>query len=599
MSRVRQFLGLFQDSPTYGRDRANLISGFTIGTTALMLNAAVLFLVLPLMLAPDDRDFRDITENVEFGQILGLILLGGATVLATALIPLRLVTVFWGPRIGRYFDQIVLSGISPLRFVIGKATSQNLFLGLIAFLLLPYLVLSLTLGGIDFGTFLASLFLVWLYCMTLAMVTLWASLYLNELLSAMLVSGTAVVLSVLGCIPMSPQPFVLTPFPVLLHSIYSAMPYFRDELPTGFLPLFVASTVAMTSVLVVSLIGITIGPLFGIIRENSTFGEVVREGDNKRKRWFRLRLHIQRPSEIAFFYENRGDVRLRYEGLLRWGLGLAGLLLALFCATGFVVLWTATQVMQFGTELPDWWSLEFLTVILVAHIVGLVIAVWLFSHGKNTTLIRLPLAFGRSCSVARMDLSAFLMFLAASTTIVVGTPFLFEHFIARPEGVTVFSQISASSRANSVDYVRLVTEGYLAISVAGLTVYLLHRLACMVAWVRSAAFVAVAGLYGVFVVLLPTGLGVLVYEVPEIRNVAILKEWMPTLGMMSPLTLLMLLYGELGAGFWAADKLSTIPFYVFHGTAIFLAIYGIRRQGIKLRAQYLNPHGATPRAGEI
>src|SRR5262249_34398734 len=158
-----------------------LVSGFSIGTAALLLNGAVMMLVLPLMLDPDDRDFRALNENLGFGQLLALALLGGAAAFAAVLIPLRLLTVFWGPRVGRYFDQVVLSGIAPLRFVIGKATSQNLFLGLIVFLLLPYLVLSLTLGGVNVESFLAGLFLVWLYCMELALVTLWASLYLNEL----------------------------------------------------------------------------------------------------------------------------------------------------------------------------------------------------------------------------------------------------------------------------------------------------------------------------------------------------------------------------------------------------------------------------------
>src|SRR5262249_53939783 len=130
MNAVQRFMDVFRDSATYGRDRATLISGFSIGTTGLRLHGAVLVLVMPLMLGPDNRDFGGINENLEFGQLLALILLGGAAALATFLIPLRPATVFWGPRIGRYFDQVVLSGISPLRFVIGKATSQNLFLGL-------------------------------------------------------------------------------------------------------------------------------------------------------------------------------------------------------------------------------------------------------------------------------------------------------------------------------------------------------------------------------------------------------------------------------------------------------------------------------------
>ena len=116
MKLLRKINAALFDSPTFGRDRANLISGFTIGSAGLLLNGAIMCFVMPLLFDPDDEWFRQVTEGIGFGQTLALILLGGATILATLLIPLRLVSVFWGPRIGRYFDQIVLSGISPTRF---------------------------------------------------------------------------------------------------------------------------------------------------------------------------------------------------------------------------------------------------------------------------------------------------------------------------------------------------------------------------------------------------------------------------------------------------------------------------------------------------
>ena len=193
MSALRSFFHLFRNSPTFGRDRANLISGFTIGTTALALNTSVLIMVLPLMLDPNDRDFQMLTQNIEFGQLLGLILMGGATAFATLLIPMRLGAVFMGPRVGRYFDQIVLSGISPLRFLIGKVTSQNLFLALVLFLLLPWFVLVLALGGLHLGVFLGNLILVWLYCMMLAM--------LMAMLLAMIVMLVIMVMMVIMGFP--------------------------------------------------------------------------------------------------------------------------------------------------------------------------------------------------------------------------------------------------------------------------------------------------------------------------------------------------------------------------------------------------------------
>src|SRR5437879_2733323 len=100
MKAVRQFRKFFWDSPTYTRDRANLISGFTIGTAALLLNGSVLMFVAPLLFAPDDPGFQRLTDNLGFGQLMALILLGGASLFATMLIPLRLATVFFEPRVG-------------------------------------------------------------------------------------------------------------------------------------------------------------------------------------------------------------------------------------------------------------------------------------------------------------------------------------------------------------------------------------------------------------------------------------------------------------------------------------------------------------------
>ena len=578
--KTQSLINSFRDSPTYGRDRAVLISGFSVGVIGVALNKAVLLLLLPLLLDPNDRDFRMFTENVDFGQLLSQILLGGAAVFATVLIPLRMITVFWGPRVGRYFDQIVLSGISPFRFMIGKATSQNLFLALVLFLLLPYLVLSLTLGGVNPGSFVAGLFLVWLYCMALALVMLWASLYFNEMIAAVFVMGGAAIMSVLGFVPLPIQPFVITPFPALIHPVYSSIPYFDGQVAADAWPLFVSCAAGMSVVICVSMYAIYLGPLFGIIRENSTFGEVVRAGDSKRKRWLRLRLHIQRPSEIAFFYENRSDALRGREGLLRWGPGLCGLLLLSGAAASLnvYVYWT-----MLPTQAGKYWAyFDFPVGYLVVHGIGLALGVFLFSHAKNSTYLRLSLIRGRTLEVARLDTLAFGLFMLISTTVSICTPFLVERFIALPAGQTVFPD---AGQMGQLDLVRVATEGSLVISVAGLVVYALHRFNCLVTWVKSVAFVGTAGLYLFLVCLLPLLFLVLFDEVPELRSLPLFRDVAPTLGMASPFGVMMYLFDELGSEFRGVP-LSTVPFYLFHGFLLGLLLLGIRRLGRNVREQY-------------
>jgi hypothetical protein len=496
-----------------------------------------------------------------------------------------MLSVFWGPRIGRYFDQIVLSGILPLRFMIGKATSQNLFLGLILFLLLPYLVLSLTLGGVDLGFFLAGLFLVWLYCMALALVTLWASLYLNEGLSAILVISVASILSVLGCIPMRFQPFVLTPFPALIHPLYSSIPFFDGRITPDFLPVFFSCAACLTVVIVASLFAIYLGPLYGIIRENSTFGEVVCAGDNRRKRWFRLRLHIQRPSEIAFFYENRSRAFRRNEGLIRWGIQFCVLLLVSGGLYLSLVDFMSTFLATWNARSTQWRVYEFHTMYLIIHGCSLSLAIFAFSHARNSTYMPLPFFRGRMVEVSRLDTTAFLLFALVSSAMAIATPFYFEQYFASPNGYTIFPDLMNARRGRPVDYGRIAVEGVAVISLAGLVVYAFHRLVCLLTWTRSATLVLVGGSYFMAVCMLPVFVAVLFLEVPELRRMQPFADWAPSLAMASPFVVIMFLFNEMGSRF--PRDVSTAPFYVVHGMLLLLMIFEIHRRGRKLREMYL------------
>ncbi len=565
MTALQRLARLFGDSPTYGRDRVNLISGGTIGSTALVLNGVVLMLVLPLMLDPDNRDFRTLTENVGFGQLLALILLGGASACATLVIPLRLITVFWGPRTGRYFDQVVLSGISPLRFVIGKVLSQNLFLLLILFLLLPWLVLSL------------------------ALVTIWVSLYMNELLAAVVICAVAFVVAMLGLIPMKFQPFVLTPFPALIYPVYEAIPSSSGRIPDSFLTVFVSCAVSLTTVSCLSLIAICLGPLYGIIPENSTFGEVVRQGDSRRKRRFRLRLHIQRPSEIAFFYENRDSLLRSHEGLIRWGFGFCLLLIPMALTYGALIDSVSGRL---GTGSGgQWWIYEFHVINLMVHGFAVLAAIFLFSHARNSTYQQLPFVFGRRVEVAWIDSASFLLFLLLSTAAAIAVPIVTEDAWMASTDSTLFPSILYGTRGQSMDFMRTAIEGTFVLSLAGLTVYAVHRLACLSMWLKSVSLLVVGSLYFFVICVLPLLFAILCTDLAQLRNSQLLgvnvsETLAPIVGMVSPWTVMMVLFRETGGGF--PPEPSTMPFYVVHGALLISSLAASSRAGKKLRQSYLS-----------
>ena len=588
MNTVRRFLGLFRNSPTYGRDQASLISGWNIGLAGLVLNGTILMTLLPLMMAPNDPDFRLLTENMEFGQILGLILLGGATAFATLLIPMRLTGVFMGPRIGRYFDQIVLSGITPLRFLIGKVTSQNLFLALVLFLLLPWFVLVLALGGLEWTTFLANLFLVWLYCIMLAVVMLWLSLYFNEVFAMLLVVGVSIFLCALGCAPIPYQPFVVTPFPALLQGIYTASGMIEDEYFRSFSSVFASCALGMLTVTSMAFVAISVGPLYGIIRDNSTFGEVVRAGDSKRKRRFRFRLHIQRPSELAFFYENRGDALKRIEGLLRWGAAFVLLLLpvALVWSVYVVAITRFFKTMSAGGGMYGWFFAELMTACHVIHGVTLLIATLLFSHARNTTYLRVPVVCGWKVSVSTLDSVCFVLALLLSTGVTMGFPAWLNHSLIVPSGVSEAVESFNYSRMTSANFVSEGWKGTIVLSFAAVTVYLLQRTLCLTMWMKSVSFFLVVVLYGVLICVLPLVFGLMMSEVHELREYQLMYRSSPTVAAASPTMILGTLYWGRPNSFLYDPP--TVLFYVVHGFLIFVSVLLLRRVGRTLRLEYLN-----------
>ncbi len=590
---LRKIGGVF-DSPTFDRDRANLFSGFTIGLTGLILNGAVLLFVMPLLLDPDDSTFRAITETVGFGQTLALILLGGATILATFLIPLRLISVFWGPRIGRYFDQIVLSGISPVRFIIGKAMSQNLFLGLIFFLLLPYLVLSMTLGGIDPLFFLAGLLLVWLYCMMLSLVTLWLSIHMNELIAAVKVILVAAIACFAGATPIPFQPVWLTPFPALLQPVYASM---GEEnfgpltfmLP-GFKTLFFGCAAGMSLIIAVALLGIALGPLYGIIRDNSTFGEVVRPGDSKRKRWFRIRHHIQRPSELAFFYENRSGFLKYNDGIIRWSLGYLGLsavqAIVLGCFVGLIAFISAIGGPGgFGPGFA-WFAHTFN---LAVHGVAMYLAIFLFSHGRNTMYLRTPFVLGRRVTVAKADNWCFFLFISVSTAVAIGLPTFIQNAFMRGESIyaTYDSYYSRQWGESGPRYIleHIHIYGALMMTASAIVIYLLARYLGQATWVKVVASKAAAAAYLLFFCFAPFIPYMLKREMLELRDVQWLQDWAPSIAMSSPFGVFRYMLHDFSSEFPRPS--SSLPFWILHGTLVLVLIALIRIRGRRLRSSYL------------
>lgn len=531
-----------------------------VATAGVLLNLFILSLIFPFLLEPDDRDFRAMTESLGFGGLFSLILLGATLVIATVMIPFRLASVFLGPRIGRYFDQIVLSGISPFRLLIGNVTAQFNLIGLLLFLLLPHVVLAISFGGFQITIFVGCLILIVSYCMMLSLCTLWFSLYVNEIIAGLAVVGMVVICGIFGGIPASPQPMLMTPVPAFLQPVYASIPMLANDRPfDSFWPVFAGCLACMSVISCVAALCIHLGPLYGIVKSNSTFGEVVKPGDASKRKRFRFRLHIQRPSEIAFLYQNRSSFLTKHEGLIRWGIGFAILLLAVAIAEMLRGYFAIFSSLNMGATDPDSngrFAYAFHTIGLVRHGVTLVLGILLFSHARNTTLQTVALFGKKKASVSKLDWISFISLMLLSSAINIGVFLGLEHSTALTSGFSLMPPATASSSGywSKMSLPRLLYEGTLALNLCGLSAYLMHRWFCQKMWMKLVAFFWTYIAYGIIICGLPVLPLLIIDELSYRGNTGPLETMGAAIAMISPPMQLAVVGGE---------SSSRIPFHLF------------------------------------
>jgi hypothetical protein len=518
MNFLLQFPEFIRSSPTWIRDRSGLLSGYLVGLTALILNAGMLGMVAMLIDSP--RSFRQLLQSLDFGSLLGLLLCGGAIAAVTLLVPLRQTGLFLAPRIGRYFDQIVLSGISPMRYMAGTIVGQNLFFALILFLMLPWFALALSIGGMHLSTFLGNLFLIWLYSMLLAVSTAALSLYLTEPLAFAAIMAGSLILTLISILPISLQPGLVTPVPALMASVPQLMMATVPMLgsPLGYAEIFVLTTLCMSAGIAVGLLQLHFGPLFGLIRDNSAFGEVVHHGDNRLRRRFRFRLHIQRPSELAFFYQNRSPLLTRWEGLIRWGGSL--LLLGTIAGFGCTLLFAGLRAILVSTTVAQAANAGYITAsVQAAYVAGqlgtagtAVLALLLFSHSRSTFGMPVSVVPGIRLRVSTLDWASFLLVVGGTATAVSLILLDSAGPCQQRFSVAVDQSSDYIAQFGRVSLSRWAVEPQIIVFTSAITVYLLQRNFCLYFWSRLMASILTGFLWFFGMAVVPLALGLMLHE---------------------------------------------------------------------------------------
>lgn len=403
------------DSPSFLRDWQSLSSPWRIGVWLLILN-----LTLGLLLGSTvfwaavqaEPGVASICDHLGLGQYLACMLMLGLGALCTLLVPVRAAGLFEGPRWGRYFDQVILSGISPARYFAGKVVALNAFFGCMVGAALPYAIFALSLGGTRAGYVVTALGALWLYVNLLTVATLLAGAFYHEVqaaLATVLLFGFAFAFG-LGPLPpivgfLTPAHYAFSPFWDALVTVRgNGPPWALDVLvvPLGGAALRLGSATCffLGAGGGLALLGtaLLLGPVHCLTQVNSAFGEVVMPGDNRRSSLLRRRFQLRRRSEMSFFYENRSPWLTRYEAPLRYGVILVCLVGLASIAFGLLHAFAS----EFSPE-------DFYIANLVTAMSAIFVAAVVFTSDKGTLLT--PMRAGRRCHVAwSLDLAGFLCF---------------------------------------------------------------------------------------------------------------------------------------------------------------------------------------------
>jgi|GEM_PF-438144 len=604
MKLLQQFQ-MLKSSPGYLRDRRFLLSAGALGLAAIILNGALLAMLLGLLGMPSEVEYF-LGGARQLGEIFSLLILTGIFLVISVVTPLRLTDIFLGPRLAGYFDQVVLSGISPLRFVAGRLWSQNLVYLVVISLLIPWIVMTVFLGGTAWPIFLVNLLLLYVYSLMLAAVTLWLSLYFNELLTLLVVISGVGVLSLLAIAPIPYQVFVVTPVPAIVYQTATESLAMEAESLRSFASVYWSCLGGMGLVTVGAIAGIWLGPLTVVHRETSTFGEVVYPGDSTKKRWLRIRLHARRLGELTFFYQNRCAVRAPWELLFRWGgplavilcgsvIGLSGIL------ADYLVTETRLQRMyadggrhfaaNLGYRDAGGFLLDYLIGIQITVGLSTLVAAVAFSRSRAAAGVRVPIGRRRALPPLVLDSFCFLLILCS---IGAGSFGLVDRISAgwlqisgratvmpaeagpmqglNPEPVSSMQRVGYFTRYQGLEFRDMAVRALALHLMSAFALWACLQGAGYFFWSRSLTAMMVVPAYAFLVWLLPLFL-VMVFRDAYFP---LLERFSWFAGLISPLTGFLILHRELVSEYGTGNAM--LPFWFFHTGICLLALFLLRHR---------------------
>ena len=284
-------------------------------------------------------------------QLLNLVVL---FFLLTLLLPLRLAGYIEGPRIGGSFEQLVVTGVSPLTLQFGNWLLTWLYALAILFVSLPFCAFAWGLGALTFGEVVAGYAVLAAYSHVVIAVALAAGTFEREWLTTPLVMGGIAIAAACSAAPMWPAALAeAVPLRALFRAGLDATEYAELVQSRWGGPSFLSHTVSAASyaaclwsgVVLLCVARLLTGPDHRFRAGLNNFGDAVFRGDRKRRWLPRLRLSLTRRIELRFLYENRPAWLDSWDAMLR---------LASYVVLVVLAWWVSlSMILPFGFSLYD------------------------------------------------------------------------------------------------------------------------------------------------------------------------------------------------------------------------------------------------------
>ncbi len=325
---ISQLKRFFLENPLIGRQISTQLTGprlgliFVFATGALLLADVITF---SAVLLSDDASVSEGYAGAHLSSVNFLVLLG----LLVVLLPIRLAGAIDGPRMDKVFDQVVVTGVSPLRIQLGNWLLAWVFaLGLLL-VSLPFQLYSYMLGGVPFWSLWGGYAVLAVYSNVIIAVSLGMFLLEREWIGVPATIFTFGLGMLLGFAPVPNVIGWITPVRCFVSELYQNTLFSRlwdsdavlylYRIPTEIYPYLLWGIVSAPFVGLVLL-----GPAHRFLPGLNNFGNIVLAGDGKRRFFRKARFTQTRRVEIAFFYENRPrwldgfDYPLRRVLLIGW-----------------------------------------------------------------------------------------------------------------------------------------------------------------------------------------------------------------------------------------------------------------------------------------